>query len=278
MSATANDPSPSWDPTEATRTTLVVSSATSWLDYLHQVANAVQDQPISEEDPVASLQPKFATSVLCQSVAYGIVFALGAVLLGLLMFSARYHWPLSKVNFAMQLAALIIFLFQITLSISILLKFSRERSRTWPYMFDYIELAFPRDTWNEAQTSAWLLLQGLTALAIHVTLTFCQISSDELIRCPPGCPHSIPHPPLPFKHGKQTHPHHARAFGIALLLPSISRRSSRPSSPRPRGLPQSSLQLNLSCECDCQHVLENDADGFWTAPLHDSATGMGVGL
>lgn len=170
MSATGNaGPSSTWDADSSKTTTLTVSSASSWLDYLHQVANAVSDQPISSQDPVGSLQPKFSTSVVCQTLAYGIAFALGFVLFGLLLFSARYHWPLSKTNFTMQLAALSIFLLQMALSIAILLEFTRSRSRIWPYMFDYIELALPRDTWNTGQTVAWLFLQGITALSVHVS-------------------------------------------------------------------------------------------------------------
>lgn len=170
MSATDGGlgPTPTWNEDTPTMTTLVVSSATSWLDYLQQVANAVQDQPVSAYDPVSSLQPKFATSAMCQILVFGIVFALGWVLFGLLIFSSRYHWPLSKINFCMQLAAVLAFLLQVSVSIIIVMLFSRERAQTWPYMFDYIELALPRDTWGDGEKAAWLFMQGFTALAIHV--------------------------------------------------------------------------------------------------------------
>lgn len=175
MSATVHGaPSSTWDSPSSTKTTtLVVSSATSWLDYLHEVANAVSDQPISSQDPVFSLQPKFSTSVICQSLAYGIVFALGFVLLGLLLFSSRYHWPLSKFNFCMQLTALSVFLLQMAISIPVLLVFTYHRSQDWPYMFDYIELALPRDTWSTPQTVLWMFLQGITALTVHVSSRTC---------------------------------------------------------------------------------------------------------
>jgi hypothetical protein len=123
---------------------------------------------LSQQDPVASAQPTFAYSLLVQVMMNGILLTLSVALIGLLGFSARYHWPLAKYNFALQCSALITFLVIMITNTVYILTASKERSHEWPYMFDYVEFLIPPHSWTKAQHVVTYTFIGLIALLCHV--------------------------------------------------------------------------------------------------------------
>ena len=120
-------------------------------------------------NPLSALQPAFVFSFVAQIILLTIVLTLVAVLLGLLLFTFRYHYPMAKVNCVVQLIAVAILLVSVVTSISIAVSEAKETSSTWPFTFDYIEVLIPNSDWSTGDRAAWLLLQGVVALAVHAT-------------------------------------------------------------------------------------------------------------
>lgn len=113
--------------------------------------------------------PSFTYSMPVQVVILGVTLTLLAVLLAHLLFTLRYHAPLSKLNYALQTAATGISLANTAAQLHVVMNQARETGRQWPYMFDYIEVRVPRVEWGVPKSAAWLLLQAINMLATHST-------------------------------------------------------------------------------------------------------------
>lgn len=120
-------------------------------------------------DPLRAVLPSFTYSMPVQVVILGVTLTLLAVLLAHLLFTLRYHAPLSKLNYALQTAATGISLANTAAQLHVVMNQARETGRQWPYMFDYIEVRVPRVEWGVPKSAAWLLLQAINMLATHST-------------------------------------------------------------------------------------------------------------
>ncbi|GAA5826878.1 hypothetical protein JCM11251_002140 [Rhodosporidiobolus azoricus] len=121
------------------------------------------------EDPLLKALPAFTYSMPVQLAILGVTVTLLGMLLVHLLFTIRYHAPLSKLNYALQTSATALSLANTASQLHIVMDQLIKTGRVWPFMFDYIEINMPKKSWSEGQKGAWLLLQGLNALLTHST-------------------------------------------------------------------------------------------------------------
>ncbi|BGP44743.1 hypothetical protein JCM10450v2_000557 [Rhodotorula kratochvilovae] len=121
------------------------------------------------EDPLLAALPDFTYAMPVQVIILGVTVTLLSMLLVHLLFTIRYHAPLNKVNYALQTSATGLSLANVAAQLHIVMDSLYGTGRTWPFMFDYIEVSFPKKSWSRGERAAWLLLQGLNALATHST-------------------------------------------------------------------------------------------------------------
>ncbi|BGP21482.1 hypothetical protein Rt10032_c01g0189 [Rhodotorula toruloides] len=133
------------------------------------VAENATDVADQLEDPLLAALPAFTYAMPVQVVILGVTLTLIAMLLVHLLFTIRYHAPLSKANYILQTTAAVLSLCNTAAQLRIVMHDVYQTGRERPFMFDYIEVSFPKDSWGTAQRAAWLLLQGLNALAVHAT-------------------------------------------------------------------------------------------------------------
>lgn len=104
-----------------------------------------------------------------QVVILTVTLTLVSVLLVHLLFTIRYHAPLSKLNYTLIAAATSISLANTAAQLHVVMNEAHMTGRQWPYMFDYIEVRVPRVEWGVPKSAAWLLLQAGNTLATHST-------------------------------------------------------------------------------------------------------------
>ncbi|GJN91553.1 hypothetical protein Rhopal_004576-T1 [Rhodotorula paludigena] len=121
------------------------------------------------EDPLLDALPAFTYAMPMQVVVLGVTVTLLSMLLVHLLFTIRYHAPLNRTNYALQTMATGLSLANLAAQLHIVMNNLYRDGRVWPFMFDYIEVSFPKKSWSQPQRAAWLLLQGLNALATHST-------------------------------------------------------------------------------------------------------------
>lgn len=119
--------------------------------------------------PRAAVLPSFTYSMPVQVVILSVTLTLLSVLLVHLLFTMRYHAPLSRLNYALQTTATGISLANTAAQLHVVMNEARDTGRIWPYMFDYIEVRVPRQEWGVPKSAAWLLLQAVNMLATHST-------------------------------------------------------------------------------------------------------------
>ncbi|KAL8292259.1 hypothetical protein RQP46_001725 [Phenoliferia psychrophenolica] len=122
-----------------------------------------------EIDPYLEAQPDFVYAMPVQVVVLGICVTLLSVLLVHLLFTVRYHFPLSKLNYCCQISAVILTLARTIAELRVLMIILMRQPQTWPYEFLYIEVTLPPATWNRGALAAWLLIQALSILVLHAT-------------------------------------------------------------------------------------------------------------
>ena len=66
--------------------------------------------------------PSFALSFPVQVAAMGIVLAMAVVMALHLVFTAPFHYPLSKLNFILQLTGTLLFLVNVAASLGVVLR------------------------------------------------------------------------------------------------------------------------------------------------------------
>ncbi|GAA5980741.1 hypothetical protein JCM10908_001760 [Rhodotorula pacifica] len=145
----------------------VVASVSKAVESL--VWTNAQDTAQEMHDPLRAALPSFTYSMPVQVVILGVTLTLITVLLVHLLFTLRYHAPLSKLNYALQTAATGISLANTAAQLHVVMHEARDTGRQWPYMFDYIEVRVPRTEWGVPRSAAWLLLQAINMLATHST-------------------------------------------------------------------------------------------------------------
>jgi hypothetical protein len=123
----------------------------------------------SSRNPLLALQPAYSRSLVVQLLVLSAVCALHIVLMLHLLFTTRYHLPLSKVNYILLTGGCFISFIAILWQMLECALGGRNRSQEWPYMFDYLQYSFPGDHWSEAKKVWWLLLNALVVFLCHVS-------------------------------------------------------------------------------------------------------------
>ncbi len=139
-----------------------------------------------DEDPILAQQPNFARSLPVQILMTGIIFALVAVLLVHLIFTAQYHWPLAPINYVLQVSSVLVMFISLIATILVVLAAARSDSQGWPYMLTYIAVVIPPlddssglSVWGIGEQTAWCLMDATTSLLVQVR--FCCSSFLGLI-------------------------------------------------------------------------------------------------
>jgi|MGYP000327433153 hypothetical protein len=114
--------------------------------------------------------PGFAMSFPVELTVLGIVLALLAVLMLNLAFTAAFHYPLSRVNYVLQLVSSTLFFTVTAATIGVMLNNLESIGNSWPHMFPYMAPPVPPadGTWTTVQTFFFTVLQVLVVLSVHV--------------------------------------------------------------------------------------------------------------
>ncbi|KAG8963172.1 hypothetical protein FRC03_003319 [Tulasnella sp. 419] len=123
-----------------------------------------------DRDPYLDYQPKFAYSLPVQILLTGMVIALVFVLFVQLLFTVQYHWPLARLNYALQLSGVCTLLISLISTLIVILQTTYHKSREWPYMLDYIAVSIPRqNSWSQAQRVCWYIMSATTSALVNIT-------------------------------------------------------------------------------------------------------------
>ncbi|KAH8109009.1 hypothetical protein DFH11DRAFT_1630283 [Phellopilus nigrolimitatus] len=133
-----------------------------------------------EQNPILEKQPIFARSLPVQILLNGIVFALTAVLLIHLLFTAQYHWPLAPLNYVLQLAGVVSLLISVIATLCVILAQAFRDSQEWPYMLTYLAVDVPPTpansssgyepaAWTTAELAAWYTMDATTSALVQIT-------------------------------------------------------------------------------------------------------------
>jgi hypothetical protein len=109
-----------------------------------------------------------------QVLLIGVVITLMSVLLGHLLFTAQYHWPLAPTNFALQLAGVVTLLVSQIATMHVVFSSALSSTNDWPYRFEYAAIDLPpyfyvrtkeekAAAWSLASVAAWSLMNATTA-------------------------------------------------------------------------------------------------------------------
>ncbi|KAF8342947.1 uncharacterized protein EI90DRAFT_3149971 [Cantharellus anzutake] len=120
-------------------------------------------------DPLLDFQPNFALSLPVQILLLGVILTLVAVLLIHLLFTAHTHWPLARLNYALQISGVITLLTSLIASIIAVFHLLHGYSRGWPYMLDYIAISIPPDHWTTVEKISWYSMEAITSGLAHTT-------------------------------------------------------------------------------------------------------------
>ena len=122
-----------------------------------------------DTDPYLSYRPTFGYSMPAQVFIQGITLTLLAVLLIHILFTTPYHWPLSRLNYILQVSGILLVTASVLLSTGLTLTAPDVTAKTWPYMLEYISVTIPPDDWSIAAQGAYQLLQGFCNMAVNVS-------------------------------------------------------------------------------------------------------------
>lgn len=122
-----------------------------------------------DADPYLSYRPTFGYSMPAQVFIQGITFTLLAVLLIHILFTTPYHWPLSRLNYILQVSGILLVTASVLLSTGLTLTAPDVTAKTWPYMLQYISVTIPPEDWSIGAQAAYQLLQGFCNMAVNVS-------------------------------------------------------------------------------------------------------------
>jgi hypothetical protein len=101
-----------------------------------------------------------------------------------LLFTYSYHWPLSRLNFGLQLSGVLTLLMAFITSFHVILTEASARSREWPYMLDYVAIEIPPDSWTYVTIAWWYGILALASGLVHVRAPYIVLYCDYLLtRC-----------------------------------------------------------------------------------------------
>lgn len=159
----------------------------AWLVFLllhiGQVAMAQSDNSSYPRDPILQYRPPFVQSLPVQILLTGITLTLTAVLLLHLVFTAQYHWPLARANYALQITGVTTLLISLTATIYVIFSVSVQESQHWPYMLNYLAVKMPsanytanstdptllyQHTWTPLEGATWVVMNATTSVVVQV--------------------------------------------------------------------------------------------------------------
>jgi hypothetical protein len=148
---------------------------TSTEDILPTGVTTIDGQPpptsSPDSDPLLAIMPDFCFSMPAQIIVDGITLALVSVLSIQLIFTAQYHFPLSRKNYSLQLVSSLMLLVSLAVHLHVVLNKLRDQSHVWPYMFPYIGVQIPPEdgTWTIVQETFYLLMRAVSTALVHVS-------------------------------------------------------------------------------------------------------------
>lgn len=127
--------------------------------------------------------PKFSQSIPVQTTSLGVMLATATIMTLHLIFTAPYHYPLSKANFILQLVAAILFLSTVSASLGYLLWDLSQHAAEPPYMIPYLADAIPPNygRWTTVQVVFFVMLQSSTVFMAHVRLCITKATHIQFL-------------------------------------------------------------------------------------------------
>ncbi len=119
-------------------------------------------------DPYLAYRPSFAYSMPAQVFLQGITFTLLTVLFIHILFTTPYHWPLSRLNYLLQVSGVLLVIGSVLFNVGLTMTAPDVRAQQWPYMLEYISVAIPPTSWSIPAQAGYQLLQCLCNLAVSV--------------------------------------------------------------------------------------------------------------
>lgn len=137
-------------------------------------------------DPILQYRPPFAQSLPVQILTTGVVLTLTVMLFLHLIFTAQYHWPLARLNYALQLTGVITLLASLIATLYVVFKSTVQESSHWPYMLSYIAVDMPKMSsnvtinstdpsilyqhqWSFAEMATWTVMNATTSVIVQVS-------------------------------------------------------------------------------------------------------------
>lgn len=124
---------------------------------------------MSNQRPVPDWLPPFAQSSAVDLLVIGVVVGVTVLLAVHLIFTLQYHYPLSHVNYVLQLSSTLMFLINMAARSGVMLRHFHNSGRQWPYAFPYTMPPIPLPSWNVVQTVFFLILQAISTFLVHFT-------------------------------------------------------------------------------------------------------------
>ena len=115
--------------------------------------------------------PEFVFSMPAQIVVDGINVSLVSILAIQLIFTAQYHFPLSRKNYSLQLVSVLMLLISVSVHLHTVLNKLEQQSHVWPYMFAYIGVQIPPQdgSWTLVEEAFYLLMRAVSSGLVHVS-------------------------------------------------------------------------------------------------------------
>lgn len=115
--------------------------------------------------------PEFVFSMPAQIVVDGINLSLVSILAIQLIFTAQYHFPLSRKNYSLQLVSVLMLLISVSVHLHTVLSKLEQQSHVWPYMFAYIGVQIPPQdgSWTLVEEAFYLLMRAVSSGLVHVS-------------------------------------------------------------------------------------------------------------
>ncbi|WFD32934.1 hypothetical protein MSPP1_003987 [Malassezia sp. CBS 17886] len=119
----------------------------------------------------ATFSPQFALSVPIQLTVMSIVLATTVVMFLNLVFTATYHYPLSRLNLLLQLVSTLVFAANVAAYLGCALHKLHNVGHEWPFVFPYMAAPLPPrgDGWSAVEMAFFAILQAVTRLSAHAT-------------------------------------------------------------------------------------------------------------
>jgi len=173
----------------------------SLVHLLGQVTMARSQSASYPQDPILSYRPPFIQSLPVQILVTAISLTLAAVLLLHLIFTAQYHWPLARTNYALQMTGVVTLLISISATIYVVFTATIRQSQHWPYMLNYLAVEMPAANYSTNSTDPTLIYQYLWSPKEKTTWVVMNATTSVIVQVRPlsVSPHAFS-PPADYTH------------------------------------------------------------------------------